>query len=62
MGILRSASNGGFSSAIRLSRIVVTLCPAAFASSMNVLSIPKPSLRMLGGIGFSLNPPAETCS
>lgn len=62
MGILRSASNGGFNWAIRLSRIVVTACPAAVASSIIVLSMPKPSLKMLGGIGFSANPPPETCS
>ena len=61
-GILHSASNGGFNLAIRLSRTVVTLCPAAFASSVIVLSMPNPSLKMLGGIGFSANPPPETYS
>jgi hypothetical protein len=36
--------------------------PADFASSMNVRSIPKPSLKTLGEAGFALNAPVETCS
>ena len=60
--IILSASSDGLRGESLESIRVVTRCPAALKSEIEVLSIPYPSLRMFGDVFLPWYPPAVICS